>query len=155
MAALESDAAVGRSVTEVMANWASGADPSSVAAVAGPADYETRPTTVKMTFKENFNDPCRLLRAELFLMRWIHTVLFKGDGEVLFKFAAQSMKMLDLVSFSLQRLPSPGLSQFGDLRPSHRVAIFDVENVRPPSFVPTASSLVLRACALTLSAERA
>ena len=72
---------------------------------------------------ESVSEVMREWARELFLLRWVRTVRPGSDGDFLYRGLGYKT-LLDVVSRGLQNLP---VGSMRDLKPSHRIAVFDVE----------------------------
>jgi len=77
------------------------------------------------TDSESVSEVMREWARELFMLRWVRTVRPGSDGDFLYRGLGYKT-LLDVVSRGLQNLPV-GMRPWGDLRPAHRIAVFDVE----------------------------
>jgi hypothetical protein len=77
------------------------------------------------TDSESVSDVMREWARELFLLRWVRTVRPGSDGDFLYRGLGYK-NLLDVVYRGLQNLPV-GMRPWGDIRPSHRIAVFDVQ----------------------------
>ena len=75
------------------------------------------------TDSESVSAVMREWARELFLLRWVRTVRPGSDGDFLYRGLGYKT-LLDVVSRGLQNLPVGGVR---DLKPAHRIAVFDVE----------------------------
>jgi hypothetical protein len=82
------------------------------------------------TDSESVSEVMREWARELFLLRWVRTVRPGSDGDFLYRGLGYK-NLLDVVSRGLQNLPV-GMRPWGDIRPSHRIAVFDVQEEPTP-----------------------
>ena len=75
------------------------------------------------TDSESVSEVMREWARELFLLRWVRTVRPGADGDFLYRGLGYK-NLLDVVSRGLHNLP---VGTAWDIRPSHRIAVFDVQ----------------------------